>query len=95
MVPLAALLMLYRPGTREALLAAVLLGAMAWRWLGTGAGDGFAVFGIAWTLLPEFERAIKLEEGILRFLTVQMEGEMPAPIPAEAAAVVAAEEEDE
>jgi len=50
-VPLAALLMLYRPGTREALLAAVLLGAMAWRWLGTGAGDGFAVFGIAWTLL--------------------------------------------
>ena len=47
------------------------------------------------TLLPEFERAIKLEEGILRFLTVQMAGEMPAPIPAEAAAVVAAEEEDE
>lgn len=46
------------------------------------------------TLLPEFERAIKLEEGILRFLVVQMEGETPAPIPVEAAAV-AAEEDDE
>jgi hypothetical protein len=50
-VPLAALLMLYRPGTREALLAAALLVAMAWRWFGMGAADGFAVFGIAWTLL--------------------------------------------
>lgn len=45
------------------------------------------------TVLPEFERAIKLEEGVLRFLVVLMEGEMPAPVPVEAA--VAAEEEDE
>ena len=46
------------------------------------------------TALPEFERAVKLEEGVLRFLVVQMEGEMPAPIPVEAAAIPA-EEEDE
>jgi small subunit ribosomal protein S6 len=46
-------------------------------------------------LLPEFERAIKLEEGVLRFLTVQMAGEPPAVIPVEAAPVVAVEEEEE
>lgn len=46
--------------------------------------------------LPEFERAVKLEEGVLRHLTVQLEGEPPAPIPAEAPVVAAAaEEEDE
>ena len=47
------------------------------------------------TVLPEFERAIKLEEGVVRFLTVLMEGEMPAAIPAEAAVVAGAEEDDE
>jgi small subunit ribosomal protein S6 len=48
----------------------------------------------ATTLLPEFERAVKLEEGVMRFLVVQMEGEMPKAISTEPA-VVAAEEEDE
>jgi len=47
------------------------------------------------TALPEFERAVKLEEGVLRHLTVQLEGEMPAPIPAEAAPVAAVAEEDD
>lgn len=50
-VPLAALLMLHRPARRDALIAALLLGAMAWRWIGVGAGDGFGMFGAAWTLL--------------------------------------------
>ena len=45
------------------------------------------------TVLPEFERAIKLEEGVIRFLTVLIEGEMPAAVPVESA--VAAEEDDE
>ena len=45
------------------------------------------------SLLPEFERAIKLEEGVVRFLVVTLEGEMPAGLPAEA--TVGAEEEDE
>jgi small subunit ribosomal protein S6 len=45
-------------------------------------------------VLPEFERAIKLDEGVVRFLVVLMEGEAPAPVPAEPA-VVAAEEDDE
>lgn len=30
------------------------------------------------TVLPEFERAIKLEEGVLRHLVVQLGAEMPA-----------------
>jgi small subunit ribosomal protein S6 len=42
------------------------------------------------TVLPEFERAIKLEEGVVRFLVVLMETEMAA-VPVEA---VAASEED-
>jgi small subunit ribosomal protein S6 len=45
------------------------------------------------TQLPEFERAVKLEEGVLRHLTVQIEGEMPAAVPA--ATTVGAEEDDE
>lgn len=44
-------------------------------------------------MLPEFERAIKLEEGVVRFLIVMLEGEMPAPVPVEAP--VGVEEEDE
>jgi small subunit ribosomal protein S6 len=42
-------------------------------------------------VLPEFERAIKLEEGVLRHLTVQLEGELQA-MPAESA--VGAEEDE-
>jgi len=45
------------------------------------------------SLLPEYERAIKLEEGVIRFLIVQLEGELPRAMPAETA--VGAEEEDE
>jgi len=45
--------------------------------------------------LPEFERAIKLDEGVLRFLLVRAEGEPPAPLPAEAAVAVGVEEEEE
>jgi len=45
------------------------------------------------SLLPEYERAIKLDEGVLRFLIVQLEGELPRAMPAETA--VGAEEEDE
>lgn len=52
-------------------------------------------FEVETGLLPEFERAIKLDEGVMRFMTVQMEGEMPKPIPAETAAVVVAAEEEE
>jgi len=44
--------------------------------------------------LPEFERALKLEEGLLRFLVVIAEEEQPTPRqPLESS--VAAEEEDE
>lgn len=48
------------------------------------------------TVLPEFERAIKLDESVVRFLIVQREDEQQV-MPAEAAAAVvgAAEEEDE
>ena len=45
------------------------------------------------SLLPEYERAIKLEEGVIRFLIVQLEGELPRAMPAESA--VGAEEDDE
>ena len=34
------------------------------------------------TALPEFERAIKLEEGVLRFLVVVNEGAQPVPVTA-------------
>ena len=49
------------------------------------------------SVLPEFERAVKLEEGVLRFLVVLAEAAAPAPAPAPVAAAVpaAAEEEDE
>jgi small subunit ribosomal protein S6 len=43
-------------------------------------------------LLPEFERAIKLDEGVLRFLVVLSEGEQPAPV---VVAKAEGEEEDE
>jgi small subunit ribosomal protein S6 len=37
-------------------------------------------------LLPEYERALKLEDSLLRFLTVVNEGEPPKPVVAPAAA---------
>ena len=50
---------------------------------------------MASTVLPEFERAIKLEEGVVRFLIVLLEGEMPGAALAEAAAAASSEEDDE
>jgi small subunit ribosomal protein S6 len=41
--------------------------------------------------LPEFERAIKLDEGVLRFLVVVNEGAQPVPV----AATKSEEEDDE
>ena len=41
--------------------------------------------------LPEFERIVKLDEGVLRFLVVLSEGEQPAPV----AAGKTEDEEDE
>jgi len=34
------------------------------------------------TVLPEFERAIKLDDGVLRFLVVVSEGAQPVPVTA-------------
>jgi small subunit ribosomal protein S6 len=45
------------------------------------------------SVLPEFERAIKLEEGVVRFLVVAQGPEAAAPVPVESA--VGAEEDDE
>src|SRR3989475_5370813 len=42
-------------------------------------------------LLPEYERALKLDESLLRFLTVVNEGEPPKPV--EAPVIAALEEE--
>jgi small subunit ribosomal protein S6 len=39
-------------------------------------------FDTAGTALPEFERAIKLDEGVLRFLVVVNEGAQPVPVTA-------------
>ena len=44
-------------------------------------------------VLPEFERAIKLEEGVVRFLVVAQGPEPAAPVPVESA--VGVEEDDE
>ncbi|MBI4420888.1 MAG: 30S ribosomal protein S6 [Gemmatimonadetes bacterium] len=46
------------------------------------------------TLLAEFERAVKLEESVVRYLLVLNEGEVPRPVTARAA-VAEAEEEGE
>lgn len=43
-------------------------------------------------LLPEYERAVKLDEGVLRYLVVQAEREQPKPV--EVAAAVAPELEE-
>jgi small subunit ribosomal protein S6 len=39
-----------------------------------------AKFEAAGPALPEFERAIKLDEGVLRFLVVVNEGAQPVPV---------------
>ena len=54
-----------------------------------------AQFEASPSVLPEFERAVKLDDGVLRFLVVVAEAATPAPVPVEPAAVVAAEEEEE
>ncbi|HET7790842.1 MAG TPA: 30S ribosomal protein S6 [Gemmatimonadales bacterium] len=45
-----------------------------------------AQFDAAGDLLPEYERAVKLDEGVLRFLVVVNEGEPVKPVPAPAIA---------
>jgi small subunit ribosomal protein S6 len=45
--------------------------------------------------LPEYERALKLDESLLRFLVVLDEGQAPAPVAAPAVAAPEAELEDE
>lgn len=56
-----------------------------------------AQFEAAGGLLPEYERAVKLDESVLRFLVVVNEGEpvKPAPAPAIAADDDDLEEEEE
>jgi ribosomal protein S6 len=50
-----------------------------------------AKFDVASDALPEFERAVKLDEGVLRFLVVVSEGEQAVPV----TAGKSSEEEDE
>jgi small subunit ribosomal protein S6 len=50
-----------------------------------------AEFEAAGELLPEYERAVKLDEGVLRYLVVEAAREKPKPV---VAAAVAAEEEE-
>jgi small subunit ribosomal protein S6 len=52
-----------------------------------------AQFEAAADLLPEYERAVKLDETVLRFLVVVSEG-LPAKPEAPAAPVIATEEEE-
>ena len=54
-----------------------------------------AQFEVAPSVLPEFERAVKLDEGVLRFLVVLAEAATPVPAAAVEPAVVAAAEEEE
>ena len=51
-----------------------------------------AKFETSGDLLPEFERAIKLDEGVLRFLVVLAENAQPAPV---AVAKADSDEEDD
>jgi small subunit ribosomal protein S6 len=46
-------------------------------------------------VLPEFERAVKLDEGVLRFMVVHAESAAPPSPPAEPSVAVGAEEEEE
>lgn len=52
-----------------------------------------AQFETAAELLPEYERAVKLDEGVLRFLVVVSAG-LPAKPEVAAAAVIATEDEE-
>src|SRR6202165_4483830 len=52
-----------------------------------------AQFESAGELLPEYERAVKLDESVLRYLVVQAAREQPKPV--EVAAAVAPEEIEE
>ena len=54
-----------------------------------------AQFEAAADLLPEYERAVKLDEGVLRYLVVVSEGLPAKPEPAPAAAPVIAPEVEE
>lgn len=45
--------------------------------------------------LPEFERAVKLDEGVLRFMVVHAEAATPVPAQVEPSVAVAVEEEEE
>src|SRR6185295_10464215 len=50
-----------------------------------------AEFQAAGDLLPEYERAVKLDEGVLRYMTVEASREQPKPV---VAAVVTPEEDE-
>ena len=50
-----------------------------------------AEFSAAGELLPEYERAVKLDEGVLRYMCVEAAKEQPKPV---VAAPVAPEEEE-
>ena len=54
-----------------------------------------AQFEAAPSVLQEFERAVKLDGGVLRFLVVLAEAATPAPVPVEAPVAAAVEEEEE
>ena len=54
-----------------------------------------AQFETTAALLPEYERAVKLDEGVLRYLVVQSEGLPAKPEPAPVAAAVIAPEVEE
>lgn len=54
-----------------------------------------AQFETVGDLLPEYERAVKLDESVLRYLIVLNEGEPAKPMPTPAPAVVEEEEIEE
>lgn len=54
-----------------------------------------AEFEAAGNLLPEYERAVKLDEGVLRYLVVQASREQPKPVVAAAVAPEIEELEEE
>ncbi|MGH7605895.1 MAG: 30S ribosomal protein S6 [Gemmatimonadales bacterium] len=53
-----------------------------------------AQFETAGSLLPEYKRAVKLDEAVLRYLVVQAAREQPKPVVAAAVAAEAVEEEE-
>ncbi|PYP17191.1 MAG: 30S ribosomal protein S6 [Gemmatimonadetes bacterium] len=54
-----------------------------------------AEFQAAGNLLPEYERAVKLDEGVLRYLIVEAAREQPKPVVAAAAGAEDEEPEEE